>query len=155
MQPSPDVGTQFFETARQTLVSLSQYGFIEGRTQYDTQAFGNALLELRSPQLRIHFVRDRSQLFVTVAPAAAPEPEYDLALLAEWLGSREAAAAVTAAMPPLGARAPAEPETSRIRILSGILRELMPELLRTLGGPGWAESVRTLDAFARERGGTA
>ena len=143
----PPLGEDFVEVARRHLQALSGQGFVETSARYDAEAFGNALVELRSPELRIRLVRDRSQLFVSVAPEPAPERWFDLAVLAAWLGRREMAEAISAAMPPFDEMASAEPEAARIRTLAGSLQSLLPELRRSFAGPGWAESIRALETF--------
>lgn len=52
----------------------------------DAQAFGNALIVLDSPRIRLRFVVDRADLFGAIASSAAPREWFDLKSVIKALG---------------------------------------------------------------------
>ncbi len=50
---------------------IERYGFEKTKDVYDSEHFGNAVLIFQSPDFKLRFVRDRSQLLVYIAPRCA------------------------------------------------------------------------------------
>lgn len=64
---------------------LTVHGYKKMYERYDSEIFGNYEIIFQSIQLRLKFIRDRSQVFLEIGPTSNPTIFYDLSILIAFL----------------------------------------------------------------------
>jgi hypothetical protein len=100
---------------------LFEMGFAAVYADYSWRHFGNSEVILKSSELRLRFIRDRSQVFVGVAHPADPDAWWDLWHILDFLSGKPAGE--------LEFFVPAE-RRFRLDELTQQLRDNYPEILR-------------------------
>ena len=72
------------------LVELTGSHGMAIETEQVSEAFGNCFVDLSGDDIRLRFVRDRSQWFVLIGPACQPDKWFDVDLLRQLFGSEPA-----------------------------------------------------------------
>jgi hypothetical protein len=137
MYPRVPASTNFSVPLKQQLLEscpwlFEELGFAVVYQDYSIKSFGDSLVILRSPSLRVQFVRDRGQVLGYLASAADPENWWPVVFVLEAIQDK---------LP--------EPNFELLAVASE-LRNNLPALIEAMG-PKYTETKSELERRAGER----